>query len=80
MRYEVYLSPRAKKQYERLDNHIRRKIKAELLELEDEPYGKGFSLLRLGAELRYIKISQQVFSTGLCMTYPRTKKRFWLFL
>ncbi len=57
MRYEVYLSPRAKKQYERLDNHIRRKIKTELLELEDEPYGKGFSLLRLGTELRYIKIS-----------------------
>ena len=51
------MSPRAKKQYERLDNYIRRKIKTELLELEDEPYGKGFSLLQLGAELHYIKIS-----------------------
>lgn len=57
MRYEVYLTRRAEKQYERLDNHIRRKIKTELLELEDEPYGKGFSLLGLGDGLRYIKTS-----------------------
>jgi mRNA-degrading endonuclease RelE of RelBE toxin-antitoxin system len=57
VRYEVYLTRRAEKQYERLDNHIRRKIKTELSELENEPYRKGFSLLGLGAGLRYIKTS-----------------------
>ena len=57
MRYEVYLSLRAEKQYQNLDPHIQRKIKAELLELEDEPYSKGFSLYGPGPGLRYVKMS-----------------------
>ena len=57
MRHEVYLTPRAENQYQKLDHHIRRKIKTDLLELEDEPYSKGFSLSGPGAGLRYLRIS-----------------------
>jgi len=56
MKYNVYLSPRAKKQYKRFDAHIRHKIKAELLELEEEPYEKGNLLQGFSPGLRYIKI------------------------
>jgi mRNA interferase RelE/StbE len=55
--YEVYLSKRAEKQYQNLDHHIRRKIKAELLQLEDEPYSKGSSLSGSKCGLRYVRIS-----------------------
>lgn len=40
MKYDVYLAPRAKRQYERFDTHIRKEIKTQLLELKDDPYGK----------------------------------------
>ena len=56
MRYNVYLSPRAKKQYKRFDAHIRHKIRTELLELEEDPYKKGSLLQGIGLGLRYIKI------------------------
>jgi len=51
MKYDVYLSPRAKKQYKRFDAHIRHKIKTELLELEEDPYKKeaSFKELALGS-------------------------------
>jgi len=57
VRYEVYLSPRAEKQYQKLEPHVRRKIRAELLQLEDEPYSKGFSLYGHAPGLRYVKMS-----------------------
>jgi mRNA-degrading endonuclease RelE of RelBE toxin-antitoxin system len=56
MKYDVYLSPRAKKQYKRFDAHIRHKIKTELLELEEAPYKRGSLLQGVGLGLRYIKI------------------------
>ena len=56
MKYDVYLSPRAKKQYKRFDAHIRHKIRTELLELEEDPYKKGSLLQGADLGLRYIKI------------------------
>ena len=57
MKYEIFLAPRAKKQYEQLDLHISKKIKTLLSELEDEPYNKGKPLKGLSTELHYIKLS-----------------------
>ncbi len=56
MKYDVYLSPRAKKQYKRFDAHIRHKLRTELLELEDDPSEKGSLLQEFSHGLRYIKI------------------------
>ncbi len=56
MKYDIYLSPLAKKQYKRFDAHIRHKIRTELLDLEEEPYKKGSLLQRVSHGLRYIKI------------------------
>ena len=56
MKYDVYLTARAKRQYERLDAHIRNKIRTELLEIEEDPYKKGELLQGLRSRLRYIKI------------------------
>ncbi len=61
MKYDVYLSSLAKKQYKKLDSHIRHNIKTELLDLEEEPYEKGSLLQGFGRGLRYIKI----FHTGV---------------
>jgi len=55
MKYDLYLSPRAKKQYERFDAHIRHKIRTGLLELEEDPYEKGSLLQGFSHGLRYIK-------------------------
>jgi hypothetical protein len=41
MKFDVYLSSRAKKQYKRFDAHIRHKLRTELLELEEDPSEKG---------------------------------------
>ena len=57
MKYKVYLGRRAKKQYKRLNDRIQKKIKEELLELEEEPYKKGFFLSGRYSGLRYLKIS-----------------------
>jgi len=56
MKYDVYLSPRAKKQYKKFDVHIRDKIRTELLDLEEEPYEKGSPLQGVSPCFRYIKI------------------------
>ena len=56
MKYDVYLTPRAKRQYEKFDGHIRHKIKTELLELEEESDEKGNLLQELRARLRYKRI------------------------
>ena len=45
MKYDVFLSSRAKKQFKRFDAHIRHKLRTELLELEEDPSEKG-SLLQ----------------------------------
>ncbi len=36
MIYEIFLAPRAKKQYEAFDRHIRDEIRPQLLALEDD--------------------------------------------
>jgi mRNA-degrading endonuclease RelE of RelBE toxin-antitoxin system len=60
MKYDVYLSPRAKKQYKRFDAHIRHKIRTELLELEEDPSEKGslqppeFCILSMELSLIYL--------------------------
>ena len=41
MTYEIFLAPRAKKQYENFDGPIRGEIRAQLLSLEQDPYNKG---------------------------------------
>jgi mRNA-degrading endonuclease RelE of RelBE toxin-antitoxin system len=56
MKYDVYLTARAKRQYKRLDAHIRNKIRTELLEIEEDPYEKGELLQGFRSKLRYIKI------------------------
>ena len=56
MKYDVYLSPRAKKQYKRFDAHIRHNIRTELLKLEEDPSEKGSLLQGFSHGLRYIKI------------------------
>jgi mRNA-degrading endonuclease RelE of RelBE toxin-antitoxin system len=56
MKYDVYLGPRAKKQYKRLDAHLKPKIKTKLLELEENPSEKGSLLQGTGPVLRKIKI------------------------
>jgi mRNA-degrading endonuclease RelE of RelBE toxin-antitoxin system len=55
MKYDVFLSSRAKKQFKRFDAHIRHKIKTELLELEENPPEKGSLLQGVSHGLRYIK-------------------------
>lgn len=56
MKYDVYLTPRAKRQYERFDGHIRHKIRTELLELEEESHERGDLLQGFRSHLRYKKI------------------------
>jgi len=56
MKYDVYLSSRANKQYKRFDDHIRHKIRVELTELEEDPSKKGILLQGFSHGLRYIKI------------------------
>ena len=56
MKYDVYLSPRAKKQYKKFDAHIRHKLRTELSELEEHPSEKGNLLQGFSHGLRYIKI------------------------
>ncbi len=57
MKYEIFLAPRAKRQHEKFDRHIRDEIESRLWELEDKPYEKGSPLKGLKIELRYLKIS-----------------------
>jgi len=56
MKYDVYLSPRAKKQYKKFDAHIRQKIRTKLLELEEDPSEKGSLLFGVSPGLRKINI------------------------
>jgi len=56
MKYDVCLTRRATKQYERLDAHIRNKIRTELIELEQNPHEKGNLFQGLRPKLRYMKI------------------------
>jgi len=54
MKYDVFLSSRAKKQFKGFDAHIKHKIKTELLELEENPSEKGSLLQGVSHGLRYI--------------------------
>jgi len=56
MKYDVYLSPRAKKQYKKFDVHMRHKIRTKLLELEEDPSEKGSFLQGFNPGLHKIKI------------------------
>ena len=57
MKYEILLSPRAKRQYKQFDRHIRDETESRLWELADDPHKKGSLLKGLKTELRYIKMS-----------------------
>ena len=56
MKYDLYLSSRAKKQFKRFDAHLRNKLKTKLLELEEDPSEKGNLIQGVTHGLRYIKI------------------------
>ena len=56
MKYAVYLSPVARRQYDKLDTHVRSRIRKELLKLETEPYHKGERLQGIRQGLLYSKI------------------------
>ncbi len=58
MTYQVYLSKKAKKQYKNFDQHIQKKIKHNLQQLEENPH-KCFTLTGKYADLRYIKITHK---------------------
>ena len=53
IKYDVYLSPFAKKQYKKFDAHIKHNIRTELLDFEEEPYEKGNLLQGFSSGLRY---------------------------
>ena len=75
MKYDVYLSPRANKQYKRFDAHIRHKIRTELLELEEDPYKKGSLLQGVDLGLRYIKIFHDSVQYRAVYRYLKRQKR-----
>ena len=56
MKYDVYLSPRANKQYKKFDVHMKHKIRTKLLELEEDPFDKGSLLQAVSPGLRKINI------------------------
>ena len=56
MKYDVYLGPRAKKQYKKFDVHVRHKIRTKLLELEENPSETGSLLQGFIPGLHKIKI------------------------
>jgi len=56
MKYDVYLSSQANKQYKKFDAHIRHKFRTELLELEEHPSEKGNLFQGFSHGLCYIKI------------------------
>jgi len=56
MKYDLYLSSRAKKQFKKFDVNIRNRLKTELMELEKEPFQKGNFLQGFAHGLCYIKI------------------------
>ena len=57
MKYDAYLTPRAKKQYRKFDVQMRQKIRTKLLELEEAPSDKGSLLQGISEGLRKTKIS-----------------------
>ena len=56
MKYDLYLSSKAKKQFKKFDVNIRNKLKTELMELEEEPFQKGNFFQGFSHGLHYIKI------------------------
>jgi len=80
MKYDVYLSPRAKKQYKRFDAHIRHKIRTELLELEEDPSEKGSLLQGFSPGLRYIKIFHAAIQYRAVYDMAKDKKEVLVIL
>jgi len=74
MTYEIFLAPRAKKQYEGFDRHIRDEIRSQLLALEDDPYGKGSIIKGRKNELRYIKMAHAGVQYRAVFDIERSKK------
>ncbi len=58
MSYQVSLSKKAKKQYKNFNQHIQKKIKHNLQQLEEKPH-EGFNLSGKYADLRYIKTTHK---------------------
>ena len=74
MTYEIFLAPRAKKQYENFDGPIRGEIRSQLLSLEQEPYNKGNIIRGRNSELRYIKIAPAGVQYRAVFEIERDKK------
>jgi len=73
MKYDVYLTPRAKKQYKKFDVHMRHEIRTKLSELEQDPSDKGSLLHGIGEGLRKIRISHA--GVQYRAVYDVTKKK-----
>jgi mRNA-degrading endonuclease RelE of RelBE toxin-antitoxin system len=78
MKYDLYLSSRAKKQFKKFDVNIRSKLKAELMELEEEPFQKGNVLQGFAHGLRYIKILHNGVQYRQFMILQKIKRKFYL--
>jgi hypothetical protein len=76
MKYEIFLTPRAKKQYEKLDPHIRKEIKTLLSELEDEPYNKGKPLKDSTLNCTILNYPMQVSNTVPFMISIKRERRY----
>ncbi len=57
MKYEIFLAPKARKQYDKLDRHVRSEITSQLWELAADPDKKGHPLKGYKTELRYLKMA-----------------------
>ena len=74
MTYEIFLAPRAKKQYEGFDRHIQAEIRSQLLALEDDPYGKGNIIKGRKSELHYIKMAHAGVQYRAVFDIAKSKK------
>ena len=59
MKFNIYFSPKAHKQYQKLDAYIKSKFKLEVLSLEKDPYQKSSILSGKLSSLRCRKFSFQ---------------------
>ena len=74
MTYEIFLSPRAKRQYKGFDRHIRDEIRPQLLALENDPHGKGNIIKGRKSELHYIKMAHAGIQYRAVFDIEKSKK------
>ena len=74
MTYEIFLTPRAKKQYEGFDRHIQDEIRPQLFALENDPHGKGNIIKGRKSELYYIKMAHAGVQYRAVFDIEKSKK------